>query len=204
MFSASAASSQGRHTGKDCTPSEKGVLKACLETPGTTPPAQNTQPTGDHAFLGTTVLDTPRCSSPIRKTHLHMPLCRCRGAHQSPGAPPAECLHQQQTARGAGLTVQSACARCSRSSGSGGWRTLVPVDIDGVCSGNGDVVEQAEAVGAVRVVGTGDHTHRPRVVPRRPHRAECILRLRMRVQPGAARRKVLHTQTVRNPRNNTF
>lgn len=44
MLSASVASSHGRHTGKDCTPSEKGVLKACRAMPGTTPPTHASVP----------------------------------------------------------------------------------------------------------------------------------------------------------------
>ena len=52
--------------------------------------------------------------------------------------------------------------------------------------------EQAEAVGAVRVVGAGHHAHRPRMVPWWPHRTECILRLHAcaykgEAQPGGTR-----------------
>jgi len=39
---------------------------------------------------------------------------------------------------------------------------------------DGHIVKQAEAVGARRVVGAGDHAGRAGVVPRRPHRAEGV------------------------------
>ena len=51
------------------------------------------------------------------------------------------------------------------------------VHVHGVGGGNGDVVEQAEAVGAVGVVGAGHHAHGSRMVPRRPDHAEGVVGL---------------------------
>jgi hypothetical protein len=64
-----------------------------------------------------------------------------------------------------------------------GLPTVMPVPVDRVRAPDGDVVEQAEAVAAVRVALGRNHPQRPRVVPRRPHRAKSIARL------PAARRK---------------
>ena len=51
------------------------------------------------------------------------------------------------------------------------------VGIHGVSAGNGDVVEQAEAVAACGVLLAGDHTGGACVVARWPHRTEGIARL---------------------------
>mmetsp|Transcript_15281 Transcript_15281/g.36360 ORF Transcript_15281/g.36360 Transcript_15281/m.36360 type:complete len:380 (+) Transcript_15281:516-1655(+) len=49
--------------------------------------------------------------------------------------------------------------------------------VEGVRGAHGDVVDEAEAEGPVWVVLRGDHAGGARVVPRRPHGAERVLRL---------------------------
>lgn len=60
---------------------------------------------------------------------------------------------------------------------------LCPVHGHRVRRADGQVVQQAEPQAAVRVVGACHNAPRPRVVPRRPHRAECVAHLARRQVP---------------------